>query len=129
LGDLDEWYHDAKMLAEKGSNSTYDISALARDTVSFHYVSETESRLLYQLLQDPTSHDSDHNISPICVNNNSEAHLKKPCTSQRDLRRLWPQTDAEAGCYSRHISKGKRGDEEAALLFNYLSNIAEVLHS
>lgn len=129
LGDFDEWYRDAKTLAERDTNSSYDISALARDAVSFHYVSETESRLLYQLLSDPASHDVGGNIPPICMSNNKQAPLKTPCTTQYDLQRLWPQTDAEAGHYSRHISKGDRGDKEAALLFDYLSNIAEALHS
>lgn len=129
MGDLDEWYHDAKALAEKDSNSTYDISALARDTASFHYVSETESRLLFQLLSDPTSQDPDRTVPPICVGGKNKSLKSVPCTTQQDLQRLWPQTDAEAGHYSRHISKNGRGDKEAALLFDYLSSIAEELYS
>ncbi len=49
MGEVDQWYSEAKQTVEK--NTSYSLEALAFDPISFHYVSEVESALLYRLLR------------------------------------------------------------------------------
>ena len=133
--------------------------ALAKDTASFHYVSEAESQLLYQLLgpvnststltaHRSSSSDNKSAVLPLCRNNkiaavststsstNSTTPTQKidssaggACSTWQDLFAKWPRTDAAAGDYSRHIARGARGEQEAQALHAFLSEVAWAMRS
>ena len=119
--------------------------ALARDVISFHYVSTVESRLLYRLL------DAQLQTSPIlrtavkiaavkgntttsafpalCLGQEEAAAAallagdSVPCLSAHDIYRMWPRSDEQVGHYSRPLAKGAAGEKQAAVLHAYLTQI------
>ncbi len=143
VGDFDSWYVDAKKLAEdnviatsshSNNNNTHSIFALAKDTVSFHYVSEAESLLLYQLLG-PVDAIPASPVHPLCLESHrgwknfwTSLETDEPqvtqCSTWRDLMQVWPRTQEEAGDFSRPLSPGYKGVEQAGDLYKFLSEIA-----
>jgi class 3 adenylate cyclase len=147
LGDVDEWYLDGKRTAAEfngtaaPSHDRRNTLLLAKDVVSFHYVSEVEARLLYDLLgADAASvHPATSGLRaglakgtigdsllPICPKKHphpGKESVAVPCSSAREIRALWPDSDERAGHYSRPLSRGPTGLHEADLLYNYLSQV------
>lgn len=152
---MDQWYIEAKQSVEK--NSTYSLDAMAYDPISFHYVSEVESSLLYRLLgassvfgkstdglrtEEKERFEEVQTLCPPSVSSSGprardvrsvSGRVAEPavavCSNWRDILRWWPHTDAAAGHYSRKLSRGKAGEKEAQELFNYLSKVALLLRT
>lgn len=147
LSDFDAWYVDAKRPAEAISAAASkpgqgvtggadgNLSVLAKDVVSFHYVSETESRLLYELLSPAargmpgTDTQGLRHLKPICRSQRAPRSIRSSpnttleCSTAREIHALWPATDKAAGHYSRALSRGPTSFHEAELLFEYLSSV------
>eukprot|EP01037_Dinobryon_pediforme_P013295 gene13295-13407_t len=100
LNDIDDWYVKAKALATKSISNVRSSDIDLNEIVSFHYVNQMESVLLYNLLA-----------------GESEVPLSE--VSFRDIRRMWPSTNSEAGPYSRRLIS----DEEAIKLVTFLKSI------
>ena len=100
LNDIDDWYVKAKALATKSISNVRSSDIDLNEIVSFHYVNQMESVLLYNLL-----------------GGESEVPLSE--VSFRDIRRMWPSTNSEAGPYSRRLIS----DEEAIKLVTFLKSI------
>jgi hypothetical protein len=84
-----------------GKGRLYPVK-IARDVISFHYVSEKESDLLFKLLT--------HQVIP-------EIELSK--INAEDLLKWWPSTSKEFGHYSRKLS----GIKEAEIVLKFISEI------
>jgi hypothetical protein len=148
LGDLDDWYLDGKRsAAEINGTATPSLDRtkpdfLVKDLVSFHYVSEVEVGLLYDLLggdapgrsplalqtvsKPSTRSAAVDRLQPICRKNRrtgKESLTAQSCSSAREIHALWPDSDERAGHYSRPLSKGPQGLHEVDLLYNYLSHV------
>ena len=101
-GDVDSWYLECKQnlpvgsLDRRGTGVAAKPLAVAPHLVSFHYVSQAESVLLYQYLSG-----------------------QLPLSSAEDVASRWPQTEKAAGHYSRII---KRNSQDAAQLFSFLKS-------
>jgi hypothetical protein len=99
--------------------------------ISFHYVSEVEAQLLFDLLNNKASVNTSEvdrirqHLLPICraAGSNLEGSLTRECSTVREIHALWPATDQEAGHYSRPLSKGPASFHEAELLYDYLSRV------
>lgn len=169
LGDFDDWYVQGKSTQAKFNSSTplhsSSISSvgssgsgssghlfLARDVISFHYVSETEARLLYELLDSADTSSGSNGIlsssdaagggvvagsmveklfdepklSPVCrtIEHRTKGDSQHPhCSSDREIHALWPSNDAKAGHYSRPLSRGPHSIHEAELLYDFISSV------
>jgi hypothetical protein len=104
-GDVDDWYTLAKLpyTANKvKANSLLNQQpiSIARDVISFHYVSELEASLLYRILSKEVS-----------------------VSSKEELIKVWPKNDKEAGPYARWRF---HNDEEVANLFHHLTQYITV---
>lgn len=129
LADFDSWYVDAKELAETTSpaNTTLSVAALSTTPVSFHYVSEVESQLLYQFFKHLCTRNTHitHNatIPGVGIAPSSSPRF----SSWQELHQTWPRTDEQAGHYSRHLAAGDKGEAEARLLFHYFTAVGAQL--
>jgi len=130
--EYDDWYIDAKKLV--GASRTASLSEtplpeekqstlqlLAHPAISFHYVSELEMQLLYRWVEAPALEVSVTHcrlrLSSINVSLVIAAR-KDRCGSPAMLRDQWPQTNSEAGDYSRPLSR--RSAQEAGQLYTFL---------
>lgn len=102
-GDVDSWYLECKQnlpvgsLERKGkAGAPAKPLAVAPHLVTFHYVSQAESVLLYQYLSG-----------------------QLPLSSAEDVASRWPATDKAAGHYSRII---RQNSQDAAQLFAFLKS-------
>jgi hypothetical protein len=115
----------------EGSHAESGAVSLATDVISFHYVSEIEAQLLFDLLNTipavNTSKASStrQHLLPICraAGNFVEGSPTRECSTSREIHALWPVTDQKAGHYSRPLSKGPASFHEAELLYDYLSRV------
>lgn len=78
--DVDPWYKDMKKLIDYDK---YDLK-IAPDVISFHYVSQMESSLLYHLLSNKYIYNG------VKINSSQ-------------LYTLWPKFENERGPYSRRL--------------------------
>lgn len=101
MKDFDPWYNEIKSI-EKLNPVVKSPSAL--DTISFHYVSQNESTLLYQML------------STQCL-------LKGQNIDSRALHQLWPSAPQHIGHYSRKI----KNEYEANLTYIHLCHRLTVM--
>jgi len=97
-GDVDSWYTECKLNLPPGSlerqhDKRQRPLSVATDVVSFHYVSQKESILLYQLIS------------------------RKLAPTPEELFEVWPKTDKETGHYSRKM----RTIEEARALLVFVN--------
>lgn len=102
--DFDSWYPAAKKMLHyqraQNLSSSQGMDNLAEDVVSFHYVSQMESRLIYDLLS-----------------------KKKKVGDWQELQKLWPSTQESIGHYSRKVTK----KEEFQLLWTALTKTIRVV--
>lgn len=116
VGDYDSWYIDAKekMNYSAAENTKIEnkfqlvsnkmsVNNVAEDAISFHYVSEQESLLLFELLSRVSLNASSFDID--------------------ELRNRWPSSHAAIGHYSRKV----RTKEEFDLLFETLTRRLKIL--
>jgi len=100
IGDVDSWYTECKnnlppgSLEKKPNQVPPKPLAVAQDVISFHYVSQKESILLYQLLS-----------------------RRLVVTTPQQLIDLWPTSDKDVGHYSRRI----KNQLEATALINFVN--------
>lgn len=107
--DLDSWYVDAKKLI--GINPMDNAGAgfpITTNPISFHYVSNAESKILYSLLDGNRRRRQEHVYTPAAVNASF-------------VFDAWPKTNEDVGHYSVPI----KSIAEAARIADYL-NQAEV---
>lgn len=95
-GEYDNWYVESKLNLSPGKLTLGGFISKPllpmSDMVSFHYVSEMESLLLYRILSNKIKINID------------------------ELKSMWPKNNTEVGHYSRKI----KTDEEANNVFNFL---------
>jgi hypothetical protein len=106
VGDYDSWYVSAKTKLNYSQHESLalipnnpSIANIARDAVSFHYVSQRESLLLHEILSKP-----------------AESLIA------RELKHRWPSTSEEIGHYSRKV----RSNEEYDLLLEAITKRLKV---
>ena len=121
---FDKWYPDGKMKVKEyyqsqiGSSTTISSKLIspselhseftvATNPISFHYVSELESSLLYSLLNSRTIQSSESGTT----------HTKALNASY--IMKIWPKTNQELGHYSLKIGS----QIEATLIANYISRV------
>jgi hypothetical protein len=115
FGEMDQWYVDCKELLALGMKfKTLPLSqqqeevtvrdlrnrlaTVAKDVVSFHYVSEAESRLLYALLDKVRI----AHLGPDC---------DKSVPSAKEIYRLWPRGNITVvGDYAQALKSAKEAD-------------------
>lgn len=105
-------------------SSQLSLLLLSHPVISFHYVSELETELLYRWVEAPAlevaetqycrqqQRSSSINASLIV------AARRERCGSPAVLRELWPRTNSEAGDYSRPLSH--KSPQEADQLYSFL---------
>ena len=152
LNDFDDWYYDCKRSIEEFTSSSIvrtisptvrTMSPVVRDVISFHYISEMEAQLLYELISLlPVGEAVSRTVQPLCsaslVSNTPGYTVRKDhstsqvssrsdhnCTTVTDLRRLWPRSGGgmQAGPYARPVAEGVEGEKEVTALYSYLSQI------
>ena len=120
--NFDQWYPDGKSNVEKyyrlqtrtphsihkttPTSQNYHTPNIATNPISFHYVSEMESSLLYLLLNSKNALDKESQSHPRLLN---ASYVKK----------IWPKTDQELGHYSYKI----KSNAEADLVTNYMNHV------
>ena len=117
VNEFDDWYIEAKLGLNPGyidrskRNPEGPLNAVpnsikflpsAEELVSFHYVSQHESNLMYQIIS-------------------KKITLKSP----DHLLSIWPSTDTDIGHYSRKI----KNVDEAKVLFHYITSIVHRIHN
>ena len=124
--NFDKWYPDGKMKVKEyyqsqlGSSTTtssklispselHSKFTVATNPISFHYVSELESSLLYSLLSSRTIQNSGSGPGT--------THTKALNASY--IMKVWPKTNQELGHYSLKIGS----QSEATLIANYISRV------
>lgn len=133
--EFDDWYIDAKRLTgdsfsqvapqvEKKPSSQLQLlekPLLSHPAISFHYVSELETQLLYRWVESPAlevvailCRQRSHSINASLV----VAARKEKCKDPAALRDQWPRTNSEAGDYSRPLSR--KTPQEADQLYSFL---------
>lgn len=119
-GDVDGWYTECKLDLPPGSLERAKKSILSRtpvpvpvpvqiapDLISFHYVSERESTLLYQILHSKRQQQQS-------ARGSYPGHDEY--ITPDELYEAWPRTSSEVGHYSRPM----RNKDEATRLHNAL---------
>jgi hypothetical protein len=105
-GEYDNWYVESKLklspgkLATSGGFISKPLLPMS-DMVSFHYVSQIESLLLYQILSNKININLD------------------------EMKSLWPTNNTDVGHYSRKI----KTDKEAWNLYNFLMEKIVIFNS
>lgn len=116
-GDVDSWYKESKLMLASGSAGANQqaspfMTTIAKDVISFHYVSQVESALLYRLLSDSTA------IS-------SQSMPRREVISSERLLQLWPSNQQDVGHYSSKL----KSLDEAAKLRSFFQNVAVLDHT
>lgn len=116
VSEFDDWYVEAKLGLPPGyidrskRNPEGPLQAVTnsvnffpseKELISFHYVSQYESNLMYQIIS-------------------KMIKVKSP----EHLLSLWPSTDQEVGHYSRKI----KNINEAKLVLEYITSIVRHIH-
>jgi hypothetical protein len=115
---VDSWYTECKLDLPPGSlNSKKSFTSpkpvpikIAPDLISFHYISERESTLLYNILHANEKEQSTRT-----------GREHGPSMSPDELYDAWPRGNSEVGHYSRPM---RDKDEAATLhraLFDYIT--------
>lgn len=134
--EYDDWYIDAKRLVgetgdsfsqvapqveKKPSSQLAEKPLLSHPAISFHYVSELETQLLYRWVESPALEVAE----TLCRQRSRSidaslivAARKEKCGDPAALRDQWPRTNSEAGDYSRPLSR--RSPQEADQLYSFL---------
>ncbi len=117
INEFDDWYIEAKLGLSPGyidrskRNPEGPLNVVpnsisffpsAKELISFHYVSQYESNLMYQIIS-------------------KKIILKNP----EHLLSIWPSTDADIGHYSRKI----KNINEAKMIFEYITSIVHRIHN
>lgn len=112
--NFDEWYPKGKAKVNEHYRSQagveplrqYSTHEIANNPISFHYVSEMESSLLYSLINYKTVHADD-----------SKTPFKSFNASY--IMNTWPKTNGEVGHYSAKI----RSVSEADIITKYMNQL------
>lgn len=123
--DFDDWYIEAKLDLASGyvrksrADSSIDQIVpfqpiLAVAPISFHYVSQAESHLLYSILL-----NSSTATTTTGTTSSKWASAGAAVRSGKELLAAWPSTDSSVGHYSRKLKM----IDEADLLFKYLTTL------
>lgn len=128
--EYDDWYIDAKRLTgnpvvkqkQSSSQPLDELLLLSHPVISFHYVSELETQLLYRWVESPALEVAEtycRRLRSSSINASLVvAARKERCGSPAALRDQWPRTHSEAGDYSRLLSR--RSPQEADQLYSFL---------
>lgn len=127
--EYDDWYIDAKRLTgnpvvkqkQSSSQPLDELLLLSHPVISFHYVSELETQLLYRWVESPALEVAETHCRQRSSSINASlvvAARKERCGSPAALRDQWPRTHSEAGDYSRLLSR--RSPQEADQLYSFL---------
>lgn len=129
FGEYDEWYAEAKQLISSsvGNSTAADAQrvqlkppTLARDVISFHYVSTVESQLLYRILNAQLQTEQNSHSTHDKVNNQqSSVHGESVAHTTTNDSVLFPAlcfSEDGTSAYGDKTSSGGGGGEKQTCL-------------